>query len=669
MRALQLTLVALAALSASSGSRAEYDSRPPGDGAIQQSTRPAARPRASEEVGARGWSPSPLPPAAADREPETGRQDELPTRGRPPGTLGETGSGGSNARDAGAPERNAWPSPAQRQAMPRDAGRDGASRRGPAAIDEPLSERAREVERGELAPIMGADGSRLPHDLWRGLDVAGVEAKLAGLSMPPRSAALHDLWRRLIIARVPEPSGGKTANHFLSLRLEALYRSGLLEDLERFAAGSDGAQGDPVLEVQRAKALLGLGQGEKACAQAKGARYQGEVPRQLALEAMLIIAYCAALQGNPSAASLTIDLAREQGLQAPFAFAVIDHLAAGGTGKPRLPPPKDMTLIDYRLLELAKLNTGRIIDKAEPALVAALAREQAADPATRIEAAEDAARILAIDAKALAEAYRTAAAPPADVAARPSPKTSAAMKRAGLAQAIAQEKSPATKARQMRALLQEARTAFLYVPVARMLLADLESLPQAPDLASFAETAVEIALAGGDYHRAVSWALFGSSATGGAAGEDLLHWMTLIDIAGAKAQVPRGSGLRLTEELALRGKLAPEMLHRLVTVLDSLDYDIPIPLWDVASRTPQPAKGHLPATGVLAELKSAAAERKYALTVLLAIRSLGPDGAEGAHMIALGDSIRALKTVGLEEDARRLGFEALFAAWPRQAVR
>ena len=39
-----------------------------------------------------------------------------------------------------------------------------------------------------------------------------------------------------------------------------------------------------------------------------------------------------------------------------------------------------------------------------------------------------------------------------------------------------------------------------------------------------------------------------------------------------------------------------------------------------------------------------------------------------AHMIALGDSIRALKRAGLEADARRLALEAVFAAWPRTAV-
>jgi hypothetical protein len=51
--------------------------------------------------------------------------------------------------------------------------------------------------------------------------------------------------------------------------------------------------------------------------------------------------------------------------------------------------------------------------------------------------------------------------------------------------------------------------------------------------------------------------------------------------------------------------------------------------------------------------------------VLLAMKTLGPNGAERAHMIALGDSIRALKRAGLEADARNLGFEALFASWPR----
>jgi len=102
-------------------------------------------------------------------------------------------------------------------------------------------------------------------------------------------------------------------------------------------------------------------------------------------------------------------------------------------------------------------------------------------------------------------------------------------------------------------------------------------------------------------------------------------------------------------------------------VLDALDVQVPIALWEAASRTPQPDGGHLPETGVLSQLQDAAKKKEVARTILLAMRTIGPNGAEGAHMIALGDAIRALKRVGLERDARRLGLEALFAAWPRMA--
>ena len=93
-----------------------------------------------------------------------------------------------------------------------------------------------------------------------------------------------------------------------------------------------------------------------------------------------------------------------------------------------------------------------------------------------------------------------------------------------------------------------------------------------------------------------------------------------------------------------------------------------IAAWEAASRTPQPADGHLPETSVLSQLQEASKKQEFGKTVLLVMKTLGPNGAEGAHMIALGDSVRALKRAGLEGDARRLGFEALFASWPRAIV-
>ncbi len=184
----------------------------------------------------------------------------------------------------------------------------------------------------------------------------------------------------------------------------------------------------------------------------------------------------------------------------------------------------------------------------------------------------------------------------------------------------------------------------------------------------FAETAIEALSAAERYDEARAWVAFGQSLdrpASGLGGSGLQHWLGLIDIADPANRGPRGQNLASVEQMALAGRFAPELLHRLATVLDALDYQVPIPLWEAASKTPQPATGHLPETGVLTELQDAAKKKEFGRTVLLTLRTLGPGGAEGAHMIALGDAIRALKRAGLEPDARRLGFEALFAGWPR----
>ena len=115
----------------------------------------------------------------------------------------------------------------------------------------------------------------------------------------------------------------------------------------------------------------------------------------------------------------------------------------------------------------------------------------------------------------------------------------------------------------------------------------------------------------------------------------------------------------------MANRLSAPLLHKLVTILDALNYNIPIPLWEASSRTPQPTKGYLPETGKLHALKVAADKRETAATILASIEAFGPDGPYGAHMIVLGDTIKALRIAGFEREARQLSFEALYPAWPK----
>ena len=127
--------------------------------------------------------------------------------------------------------------------------------------------RDRPVERSELAPVMAPDASGMPLELWRGIDLKTFEELLSALELPPRSPSLHRLWRRMLLSAAAPPAGAPSPDHFLALRLEALYRSGLLGDMTEVIGSS--AASSPLIQVLGARKDIGLGQREAGCAAIK----------------------------------------------------------------------------------------------------------------------------------------------------------------------------------------------------------------------------------------------------------------------------------------------------------------------------------------------------------------------------------------------------------------
>jgi hypothetical protein len=481
---------------------------------------------------------------------------------------------------------------------------------------------------------------------------------ISGIEMPPRSSALHKLWLRLITSNVTPPGGGATDQQFLALRLEVLYRSGLIEDAERILAAMPVS--DPTVAILAARNEIALGKQDKGCETMKaGGGAPASLPKPVKADAALISGFCAAVAGDAPGAGLAAELAREAGVKEGPGLEALDALAMGG--KPHLSPGQSVSLIDYRLFEAAggAVEAPQVLKQAAPSLLAALTIDAQAAPSDRLAAAEAAAQVNAISAERLADIYREQ--PAAEATLSDADGTGSPQRRAALFVSAEREGTPQKKVRLIRAFLDDAHRAGFYLTALRMVAAASDTVVAAPEIGWYSETGIEVALAAGSYRKAREWAAFGSASPTGAS---LGHWLALIDIAeGATSN--REDDLRHVEDLAVRGRLDATLLHRLATVLDALEYNVPIPLWEAASRTPQPAGGFLPETGVLTELQDAAKKREFGRTVLLAMQTLGPNGAEGAHMIALGDSIRALRRAGLETDARGLGFEALFASWPR----
>lgn len=627
---------------------------------------------------AQEWVPFPEPerPRTQRGAPATAAADQrpllAPMEGRPWSDGGHRGQG----HPAGPETSRAMPEGLVRESLP------------------PLDEASRGVERADLAPptaadgtIMGttpgtsttaADGPALPYDVWRGLDEARIEALFAALEIPPRSPALANLWRRLVTAEVTPPEGRDGAR-FAALRVEALTRSGLLteagEVVARMPGGRAAGEAQALAAILTARNEIALGRRDTACEAVRSAPQAAAIPAPLKADAILVSGYCAITGGNPAAAGLTADLAREHGVGPGAALVALDALAIG-SGKPDLGSVKSISPLDYRLLGLAGVaGTMEVVQHGTPATLAGILRDADAAPGLRAAAAEAAVRLNAVPASELAVLYRSLAAAPAATA---DPQTSARA-RASAFVAAESERTPLKKVRLIRAFLDDARREGLYFPALEIMAGPAAAVPVVAEVGWFAETAIEVALAAGQYERAREWVRFAATldrgpappVTGGAMTGDmgpLGHWLALADIADPKLAGPRGASLASVEALALKGRFAPDLLHRLATVLDALDTNVPIPLWEAASRTPQPAGGHLPETGILSELLDASKRKELGRTVLVAMQALGPTGAEGAHMIALGDAIRALKRAGLAADARRLGLEALFAAWPRSAA-
>jgi hypothetical protein len=385
---------------------------------------------------------------------------------------------------------------------------------------------------------------------------------------------------------------------------------------------------------------------------------------------LLLGGLCSAVGKDTGAAQLAADLARAQDVAAPLPLAVLDQVASGDKQPPQL--PRRLGPVDLRFLDVAGgVPMRAILERAEPALAVAVALDDGRPAQDRILAAEVAADLNALDHEALASAWRrapdTAAQGGADTGtggAGPAVAVEPGLRRASIFRALEAERTPLRKTRLARQLMDEARRVGLGGPTAILVSRAIEGLAPVAEIGWFAETAIEAHLVAGRYDLVRRW-IEAADRERFDRGSNLMHWLVLADLADPAFSGRRGEALAHAEQLSLRGRLSADMLHRLATVLDALDYQIPIPLWEAASRTPQPRSGHLPATGVLTQLKEAARAKEIARTVLLSYETLGPGGAEEANIIALGDVVRALRRAGLDAKARRLALEAVLPGWPR----
>ncbi len=629
-------------------------------------TQPGAGTRRSQKA------PEGRPPAADPRGSGFGADGVAIPQGGPVGR-----PGGVSRRDA-VEQTDLAPLPPPPDVVPvggnTTSGQIGAGPPATSASVDPLQSGRSSGTRASVqvgaspAERAVAAGPDTPAEATR---IAALTKLSSDVDMPTRSPAMAGL-----LVRVVGPRGiaGPESIEALGQRSTLLYRAGLVQSADGVAAtagDSGGRPGTPAATAfmaLRTRLAFAVGDRERVCAGAASLMQAGpDLPASIRSEGITAQGYCGAASGNPAAAGLAASLGRELGGVSAGTLAALEAVAAGD-----MPTPvssQRFGVIDWRLAEVGGKFEGSAwpIERFEPAALFGAGQSSVAPPRLRVGAAEAAARISAFDATALADAYRQTSFPANDLAQAQTAKVDAWARRALLFKAAEAERTPSKRTRLVRAALDDARRVGLFVPVAAAFSRIVEEIRPVPEVGWFAETAVEVLFASSKYDEARRWAQFGMQpgVTGDRPVMSLGHWMALIDIADSAQIGRRSQNLGFVEEVALRGRFSSEALHRLATVLDALDYDVPVRLWEAASRAPQPATGHLPATGILSDLQDAAKRKEHIRLVGLVFRAVGTAGPEGAHMIALGDTIRALKRAGLEAEARQIAAEALFVLWPR----
>lgn len=553
--------------------------------------------------------------------------------------------------------------------------RDDAVRRDPVRVDAlpPLNGRggSQTDNRGQTGALpqvhsepLGGMAAR-PYE-----DFASQELKelISKIAIPPQSPTLQGLLIDTLAGA--ELRYGALGRDGLALRLAVLFKAGQLTEIKAIAEAQKEEERTAVLKAFYALALLGSKEEANACKLSKTVSDAGErLQPQLLGQMLLLDAFCAVRDRRFSPATLAVDLAREQGVSADVGSAVIEALKSGE--QLELDEPPILSLQDYAFLRLAEWEgLEKLVEVAEPAALFAMISDTALKPLVQLSAVEEAARRNVVAGDALGAAYEKLKFS-ANERERPFLTALAGPFNRGLLyQAVLRAEEPQRKMRFMTAFLDAARGAGLYSVAASLLAEEIDAIPVDAKLAGFAETAIEASVASYEFDRAAAWSRASTQyEQWGRRG--LLHWLALIEVAGGKLPARYNEAMQAASDHALSGGFSEEVLHRLVTVLDALGYNVPIPLWDAANRTAQPKSGYLPETGVLSRLEAAANKAKQgrdkARTVLLTLAAIGAKGPEGAHMIALGDSIRALKNAGFETQARFVGYEALFPIWPRQA--
>ncbi len=573
-------------------------------------------------------------------------------------------------------ERPAAPAPAATKPPPKASPADPA----PETSAQPLSGRTGTVEVDTLAtvdpdsvglldPSQGGFGV----DLWRGADKALVGRLLAMLATATPSRFARDLTLKLLLSRATAPRGAKhetapsapAARSLLTLRIERLLALAEVESavkLLRLAPAETAGEAHARVEVD---SLFYQNDNPGACAKVRGfvRQYRGGYWQQAN-------AFCLALAGDYARSSMVADILRERetGIEPAF-FTLVDAL--GGDDRAVVESLSDPGALEFAMMRAANRRLpDDAIASGRPDVLRAVSLSPNADLDLRLDAAERAFVIGAVSAKELTELYGAVEFGPKQLA---SPLMAAESgwgprARALLLRAAAGADQGTARAEILRRAWDLSREKGGHSIMLGASIPVVAAIEPAAALMWFAVDAATALFAAGMTADAMAWYVLaeGESEANAEARAVVDALWPLARIADDTDKMPwRPGGLaawRATTAQSGDGARARTLM--VYSVLQALGAPVGRDAWTDLLDETKPTTATIPDAALWHALGQAAAQHQLGLTVLLALLALGEHGAQAADPLTVIKAIEALRTIGLEPEARGLALEAVSGMGP-----
>jgi hypothetical protein len=537
---------------------------------------------------------------------------------------------------------------------------------------------------GALTPAEGG----LANTLWSGSDLAGVAEAASRAPGETGFLAASQMAARALLSAGPAPAGPGDRRAAARERLDALLNLGRVDAVDLIVTSVPRGLDEPELAALAVQARLAKNELGAACRVGDMLTNGRDGAFWLRLRTA-----CYAWSGETAAAQLTLDLAVEADDQVADGDFATWVFAAASRRIPRNPPaPRDA--LESALAQSAGYEFDAETLERLPLLAAVgLLADGDVAAEVRARAALRAARAGAATPQALAEALDELTAPagasPAELvtaaADQEFPSADALLRRA----AMAENASPHDAALAIDAALARARSPTDFILTARALQDVLEALPASVELIDYAPRFALAAAAIGDRRLAYAWLdprapglVPPSSFNVGTGFED---FAPILNDAPDFSKSPVDPAARVAAEVVVAAGDPRASPRRLA--------DVALARLDTASGAGEGEEGYarrdallLLALGaqVTPELRraaSAAASETHlvgdiAAQALAAARLAADAGAVGetalyvaqaaaeagpSHAPTIASAIELARRVGLDEDARALAVEAMFA--------